>query len=253
MASVRLIPRLDIKGQNLIKGIHLEGLRVIGEPNKYAQAYYRAGADELLYIDAVASLYGRENLLDIVHHTTRDVFIPITAGGGVRTLTDVQNLLNAGADKVAINTGAVQNPEIIRDIAQRFGSQCVVLSVEAIRQPSGNWEAFTDCGRESTGLDVVDWVQHAESLGAGEILVTSVDKEGTRKGFDINLVQSISSAVSIPVIASGGMGSVDHLMHVVEDGGANAVSMADILHYNRMALEDLRYECFQRGLETRKI
>ncbi|QEE43665.1 imidazole glycerol phosphate synthase subunit HisF (plasmid) [Rhizobium sp. WL3] len=241
MGNLRLIARLDIKAPNLIKGIHLEGLRVLGDPNEYARSYYEAGADELIYMDIVASLYERNSLADIVERTSKDVFIPITVGGGVRSVEDARRLLRAGADKVAINTAAVKRPELVSEMARTFGSQCMVLSIEAKRNNvGGGWEAYTDNGREHTGLDVVEWARRGAELGAGEILVTSVDQEGTRKGFDVELVKSVTSAVNVPVIASGGMGSTDHLRAVAIEGGADAVAMADILHYKRMSLNEVR-------------
>lgn len=228
---LRIIARLDVKGPNLVKGIHLEGLRVIGDPHAHALRYYEQGADELVYVDIVASLYGRNNLVDVVERTARDVFIPITVGGGVRTIEDVQRLLRAGADKVAVNTAAVRNPPFISEAARAFGSQCVVVNIEAIRQPTGAWEAFTDNGRERTGLDAVAWALRATELGAGELLVTSVDREGTRKGFDLELTRRIADAVPIPVIASGGAGSVGDIVDVIRDGRADAVAVASLLHY----------------------
>lgn len=253
MSNIRLIARLDIKGPNLIKGIQLEGLRVIGDPQKFARQYYEQGADELIYMDIVASLYMRENLIDIVRHTASDVFIPLTVGGGVRSINDVKNLLRAGADKVAINTAAIKNPELIAAVSRRFGSQCMVLSIEAKKVPDGKWEAYTDNGREHTGLDVVEWALQGVKLGAGEILLTSVDRDGTRKGFDIALVKAVSEAVPIPVIASGGMGSVEHLLAVIKEGKADAVAMADILHYNRSNLRDIRKELLTAGLNVRSL
>lgn len=253
MSNVRLIARLDVKAPNLIKGIHLEGLRVIGDPNVHARRYYEAGADELIYMDIVASLYERNNLVDIVRRATKDVFVPMTVGGGVRSVDDARTLLRAGADKVAINTAAVKRPELIRDLAQRFGAQCVVLSIEAKLAAGGGWEAYTDNGREHTGLDAVEWARRGAELGAGEILVTSVDREGTRKGFDIQLVQAIATGVDIPVIASGGMGTTDHLVEVVRQGCADAVAMADILHYNRAGLDEIRAVACEAGLPVRRI
>jgi len=253
MAGIRLIPRLDIKGPNLIKGIHLEGLRVVGDPQEHARRYYEQGADELIYMDIVASLYGRNSLREIVSRTAQDVFIPLTVGGGVRSVDDVRELLRAGADKVAINTAAVKRPELITEVSRTFGSQCMVLSIEAKRIGPGRWEVFTDNGRERTGLDVVAWAKKAVSLGAGEILLTSVDQEGTRKGFDIELVKAVADTCSIPVIASGGMGSVDHLEDVCTRGGANAVAMADILHYRLMELTLIRENVLRRGIEVRVV
>ena len=235
-----MIPRLDIKGPNLIKGIHLEGLRVIGDPQEYATQYYNEGADELIYIDAVASLYQRNNLTDIVRRTAQNVFIPMTVGGGVRSIDDVKKMLRVGADKVAINTAAVKRPQLVKEVARRFGSQCMVLSIQAKKISDHKWEVYTDNGREKTGLDALQWAKRGAELGAGEILLTSVDQEGTRKGFDYELVKEISSAVSIPVIASGGMGSMEHLLKVVKSGQADAVAMADVLHYGRIKLREIR-------------
>jgi cyclase len=251
MANVRLIARLDIKGPNLIKGIHLEGLRVIGDPGAYARAYYEAGADELLYMDTVASLYGRNNLTDIVRHAAQDVFIPMTVGGGVRSVEDARTLLRAGADKVAVNTAAVRRPDLIGEIADSFGSQCVVLSIEAKLTANGSWEAYTDNGREHTGLDAVEWARRGVALGAGEILVTSVDREGTGKGFDVELVRAVSGAVGVPVIASGGMGGAQHLIEVVRDGGADAVAVAKVLHSNALTLPQMRAAALREGLGVR--
>ena len=198
MSNVRLIARLDIKGPNLIKGIHLEGLRIVGAPADYALKYYNAGIDEFIYMDSVASLYGRNHLAEIVSAAVKDIFVPITVGGGIRSTDDVTQILRSGADKVAINTAAVSNPELISKVAQRFGSQCMVLSVEAKKCGSNSWEVYTDGGRERTGIDVVSWVQQAAELGVGEILLTSVDMEGTRRGFDIALVDAVTSVSRFP-------------------------------------------------------
>jgi cyclase len=249
--NLRLIARLDIKSQNLIKGVHLEGLRVIGSPAEYARRYYAQGADELLYMDCVASLYGRNHLENIVREAAKDIFIPITVGGGIRSVDDATRVLRAGADKVAVNTAVVVNPELITQIAHRFGSQCMVLSVEA-KQISGNrWEVFTNNGRERTGQDVVEWVRKAVDLGAGEILLTSVDREGTRKGFDVPLIDAVTAAVSVPVIASGGMGKPEDLISAVQDGHADAIAMADILHYQRASIGDIRTTALSSGLHVR--
>lgn len=249
--SVRLIGRLDVKGPNLIKGVHLEGLRVLGDPQRYARRYYEEGADELLYIDVVASLYGRSKLTEIVRQTAENVFVPLTVGGGVRSSEDVYELLRAGADKVAINTAAVLRPALISEVAKRFGSQCVVLSIEAKRTERGRWEIYTDCGREKTGLDAVRWACKGVELGAGEILLTSIDQEGTGKGYDVELVQSISSVVSVPVIASGGYGTANHLHDVVFQGGADAVAVAGALHYDRVTFDILRAQATSFGIKVR--
>ena len=253
MGNLRLIPRLDIKGPNLIKGIHLEGLRVVGDPQAFARRYYEEGADELIYMDIVASLYGRNSLKDIVSRTARDVFIPLTVGGGVRSVDDVRELLRAGADKVAVNTAAVNRPALVTEVARAFGSQCMVVSIEAKRQAPGRWEVFTDNGRERTGRDVVEWAREATRLGAGEILLTSVDQEGTRKGFDVDLVKAVVAATSVPVIASGGMGTLDHLVDVCVRGHADAVAMADVLHYDRLGLAQIREHARANGLNVRQL
>jgi len=251
MRRVRLIARLDIKGPNLIKGIHLEGLRVIGSPNEHALRYYKQGADELIYMDCVASLYGRNSLGEIVEKAAKDVFVPMTVGGGIRSVDDANHLLRCGADKVAINTAAVSNPNLISDVANRFGNQCMVLSVEAKMTGPKSWEAYTDNGREKTGIDVINWVKQGVSLGAGEVLLTSVDKEGTRKGFDIDLVRAVTREVSVPVIASGGMGKLEDVSEVVKVGNADAVAMADILHYKRATIGDIRSAAEAAGIELR--
>jgi cyclase len=251
LRNTRLIARLDIKGPNLIKGIHLEGLRVMGSPNEYARLYYQQGADELIYMDCVASLYGRNSLRDIVESAAQDVFVPMTVGGGIRSVDDATALLRSGADKVAVNTAAVANPELISDIAQRFGSQCMVLSIEAKQIEAARWEVYTDNGRERTGLDVIEWVRRGVALGAGEILLTSVDREGTRRGFDVALVRAVTAEVSVPVIASGGMGTPQDLVDVVLQGEADAVAMADILHYRRAAIGDIRAVAQAAGLHVR--
>lgn len=253
MGNLRLIARLDIKAPNLIKGIHLEGLRVIGDPNDYARKYYEAGADELVYMDIVASLYERNSLADIVEKTTREVFIPITVGGGIRSIDDVIQTLRAGADKVAVNTAAVRRPELLTEMAERFGSQCVVLSIEAKRDGKGGWEAYTDNGREHTGRDAVEWAAQGVALGAGEILVTSVDQEGTRKGFDVELARAVCEAVPVPMIVSGGMGTVDHLVEVVREAHPDAVAIADALHYGRMSLPDIRAAALAADLPVRTL
>jgi cyclase len=234
MKSLRIIPRLDVKGPNLVKGVHFEGLRVLGKPEDFASRYYLEGADELIYIDAVASLYGRQNLLEIVRRAAQNIFIPLTAGGGIRTIEDIMNVLRAGADKVAINTRAINNPSFIKEAAKTFGSQCIVISIQAKYRRSGKYEALTDNAREKTGKDVFDWARQAVDLGAGELLITSVDREGTGQGYDIELIRKISTAVPVPVIACGGAGKLQHFLEVVKEGHADAVCAASIFHYHRL-------------------
>ena len=251
MKNVRLIGRLDVKGPNLIKGIHLEGLRVVGDPQVYARRYYEQGVDELIYIDIVASLYGRNSLGDIVARAAKDVFVPMTVGGGLRSIDDVRNMLRTGADKVAINTAAIRRPELITEIAKSFGSQCMVLGIEAKRTGNGEWQCFTDNGREFTGLDVIQWCKEGYSRGAGEILLTSIDQEGTRKGMDNALIEAVTAAVPIPVIASGGVGTANHVMDAFACG-ADAVAMADAFHYDRLALSEIRAAAIQAGHRVRR-
>ena len=253
MRNIRLIARLDVKGPNLIKGIHLEGLRVIGKPNEYALKYYNQGIDELIYMDSVASLYGRNSLGDIVKSAAHNIFVPMTVGGGLRSIEDVSNILRSGADKVAINSAAVKNPKLISEIAAKFGSQCMVLSVEAKKISHNSWEVYIDNGRERTYKDVIEWVKFAVDLGAGEILLTSIDQEGTRSGFDISLVKAVTSSVSVPIIASGGMGTPSDLSKVVLEGQADAVAMADILHYERETVDNLRQLAKSEGLQVRDL
>lgn len=253
MSNLRIIPRLDIKGKNLIKGVQLEGLRVMGDPHEFALDYYYAGADELVYMDIVASLYGRNNLSDIIRRAADQVFIPITVGGGIRSVEDARHILRSGADKVAINTAAIARPELISEVARHFGSQAMVLSVEAKQVAQGKWEAYTDNGRERTGLDVLQWVQRGVEMGAGEILLTSVDREGTRKGFDIDLISQVSRLATVPVIASGGMGSIEDFLKVAELAGPDGISMADTLHYKRVRLGDIRAAALKAGLAVRQV
>lgn len=228
---VRIIPRLDIKGPNLVKGVHLEGLRVLGKPEDFADYYYQSGADELLYMDIVASLYERNSLDDIISKTAKKVFIPLIVGGGLRSVEDIRRVLRAGADKVTLNTAAIRNPKIISEAANIFGSSTITVTIEAIAQADGTYQAFTDNGREYTGKEVVSWAKEIESLGAGEIIITSVDREGTGKGYENKLTALISKAVSIPVIASGGAGKIDDVTEVVKAAQVQAVAVASIFHY----------------------
>lgn len=232
MANIRVIPRLDIKGPNLVKGIHLEGLRVLGKPERFAKFYYENGADELMFMDVVASLYERNSLQEIITQTAKEIFIPLTVGGGLRSIEDINNVLRAGADKVALNTAAINDPNLIRKAAKKFGSSTIVVAIEAIKQDGGNYLAFTDNAREYTGKDVVEWAQTIEEMGAGEICLTSVDREGTGQGYDLDLIKRVSDVVSIPVIAHGGAGKAEDVSSAINKGGADAVTMASILHYD---------------------
>ena len=239
-SNVRIISRLDIKGPNLVKGIHLEGLRVLGDPEDFAKYYYQEGADELFYMDVVASLYERNSLSDIITKTAKNIFIPITVGGGIRTLDDIGNVLKAGADKVCINTAAIKNPEFIKEASRAFGSSTIVVAIEAIRQNNGQYQAFTDNAREHTGVDVFDWAKKVQDLGAGEIVLTSVDKEGTGTGMDIELISKVSSVVSLPVIAHGGVGNPNHVVDAIKKGHATAVAVASVTHYDFVAKNNFK-------------
>lgn len=251
MSFLRIIARLDIKGPNLIKSVQLEGVRVIGDPREHAMRYYKDGADELLYIDAVASLYRRNGLAEVVRYTAEHVFVPLTVGGGIRSLADVEMLLRSGADKVAINTAAVHRPNLITEVAHRFGSQCMVLQVDAKRRSGGGWEAYVDGGREKTGKDAIQWIREGIDRGAGEILITSVDREGTRRGMDLALIGEVVSVSSAPVIASGGVGEVSDMVVAATTTNCSAVAVADILHYKRASLHDIRAAAVQGGVAVR--
>lgn len=250
MRLSRLISRLDVKGENLIKSVQFEGLRVMGDPAEAAIHYYEGGIDEILYVDPVASLYGRNGLHDILRRTVRDVFVPITAVGGIRCVDDARAVLRSGADKVGVNTAALARPQLIGELAEEFGSQCVVLSIEAKARPNGTWECFAENGRETTGRGPSDWASEAVGRGAGEVLVTSVDREGTRRGFDDALVASVRASVDVPVIASGGMGTPEHLVSVL-DAGADGAAVADAFHYDRWEVSALRDALTERRVRLR--
>ena len=249
----RLVARLDVKGEHLIKAIQLEGLRKVGSPSIFAKRYYEEGIDEVLIMDVVASLYRRDHLLEVLKSVSSEVFVPITVGGGVRTVSDFEILLENGADKVAINSAALETPNLLSECAHRFGSQAVVLSVEAKRLPDGEWEALFNCGRESSGRNVREWVAQAVKLGVGEILVTSVDYEGTRSGFDCELMRMVTSKVQVPVIASGGMGTVQHFLDLGSTSDVSGVAMADVLHYERFTLSEIRDAAEFIGLNVRNV
>ena len=251
MPVPRVIARLDVKAPNLVKGIHLEGLRVMGDPQTFARRYYEDGIDEILYVDIVASLYGRNNILDVVRRTAEDVFVPLTVEGGLRSIDDVRAALRSGADKVAINTAAVARPALVTEVAEAFGSQCMVLSIQTKKVGPDRWEAYTDNGRERTGLDALEWAQRGERLGAGEILVTSVDREGTRKGVELDFLRSLTAAVSIPVIACGGVGTPQHVREAMVDGRADAVAAASMFHYGLHSVGAVKSALEEAGVTVR--
>lgn len=227
----RIIPRLDIKGPNLVKGIHLEGLRVLGKPEDFASAYFQQGADELIFQDVVASLYQRNQLDGVVSRMSEEVFIPITVGGGIRSLEDIERILRAGADKVAINTAAIRDRDFIGQAVRVFGSSTIVVTIEALAVQGRGYVAYTDNGREDSGLEVQRWAKEVEDFGAGEILLTSIDREGTGKGCDLTLVNEICETVSIPVVAHGGAGSADDVVAVFQESTASGIAAASMFHY----------------------
>lgn len=232
MKSIRIIPRLDIKGPNLVKGIHLEGLRVLGKPEDFARYYYESGADELMFMDVVASLYERNSLKEIISKTAQEIFIPLTVGGGLRTIKDIKEVLRAGADKVSLNTAVIKNPDLVKEAALEFGSSTIVVTVEVIKAENGQYLAYTDNGRDYTGVEVLDWAQRVEDYGAGELVVTSVDREGTGGGYDIKLTKMLAEKLTIPVIAHGGPSRLDHLSEAINEGKADAIAIGSMLHYN---------------------
>lgn len=251
MHTKRVIARLDIKNEYVIKGIHLEGLRKIGDPNEMAFEYYQQRADEIILMDAVAAYYDRNSLDQIISKATENIFIPITVGGGVRSVDDISRLLRSGADKVALNTQAIKTPELITQAARVFGSQCIVASIEAKRGASGGWEAYIENGREPTGRDVMVWAKEVVDRGAGEILVTSVDQEGTRKGYDLELMHDLSQLLPVPVVASGGAGSCRDVVELFSATEVEGAAMAACLHYQDTSIADVKMTLGDAGVAVR--
>lgn len=248
---IRIIPRLDIKKATVVKGIHFEGLRVVGDPLELAEAYYQGGADEILYADMVASLYGRNSLFPLVERAARKVFIPLTVEGGLKSVDDIAQALRSGADKVSINTAAIANPGLLRDAVERFGSQAIVLSVQAKNRAPGHWEAFTEMGREPSGRNVLDWVKEALDHGIGEVLLSSIDKDGTRSGFDVPLIEAVAKIATCPLIVSGGAGSAKDIAEVAKIDGVDAVAVASILHYGAVTMAGLKSDLADAGVTVR--
>ena len=251
MLAKRIIPCLDVTGGRVVKGVNFVELRDAGDPVEIAKRYNDEGADEITFLDITASSDDRNIILHVVEQVAEQVFIPLTVGGGVRTVDDVRRLLNAGADKVSINTAAVNNPQVVADAAGKVGSQCIVVAIDAKQVAPGKWEVFTHGGRNRTGLDVVEWAQKIAFLGAGEILLTSMDRDGTKNGFDLGLTRAVSDAISIPVIASGGVGSLDHLADGVTQGRADAVLAASIFHFGDHTVREAKELMRARGIEVR--
>jgi len=251
MLAKRIIPCLDVNAGRVVKGVNFVALRDAGDPVEIARRYDEQGADEITFLDITASSDARDIILHIVERVAEQVFIPLTVGGGVRSVEDVRKLLNAGADKVSINTAAVNNPQVIADAAGKVGSQCIVVAIDAKQTAPGKWEVFTHGGRNNTGLDAVEWARKVVSLGAGEILLTSMDRDGTRIGFDLGLTRAVSDAVSVPVIASGGVGSLEHLADGVSAGHADAVLAASIFHFGEHTVREAKELMRARGIEVR--
>ena len=247
---LRIMPRLDIKAPNLVKGIRLEGLRVLGSPAEFASQYFEDGADEIIYQDIVASLYERNSLSDLVTQTSEKLFVPLTVGGGLRSIDDIQLILRAGADKVCINTAAIARPGFITEAAEKFGTQCIVVAIETIRQRDGSWKAFTDNGREHSNLDAVKWAHEAVEMGAGELFLTSVDREGTQKGFDCDFIKLLAKEVKVPVVAHGGAGSLEHIKEVAQLG-VDGISLAYLLHYKKITISEIKDFLLEGGVEVR--
>lgn len=248
----RIIPCLDVSAGRVVKGVHFVGLRDAGDPVEIARRYDREGADELTFLDITASVEQRDLILPIIEAVAAEVFIPLTVGGGVREVNDVRRLLNAGADKVSINTTAVTHPRIVADAAARFGSQCIVVAIDAKANENGDWEVFIHGGRTATGLDAIDWAVKMQALGAGEILLTSIDRDGTKSGFNIPLTSAVADAVSIPVIASGGVGNLQHLSDGILLGHADAVLAASIFHFGEYSVQDAKEHMRRNGIEVRQ-
>ena len=251
MLAKRIIPCLDVNAGRVVKGVNFVELRDAGDPVEVARRYDEQGADEITFLDITASSDQRDIILDVVSRVAEQVFIPLTVGGGVRSVEDVRRLLNAGADKVSMNTAAVQNPQLVADASAKVGAQCIVVAIDAKRSGPGHWEVFTHGGRKGTGLDAVEWARKVQRLGAGEILLTSMDRDGTKSGFDIDLTRAVSEAVDVPVIASGGVGSLQHLADGVTRGKADAVLAASIFHYGEHTVREAKEYMRDQGIEVR--
>lgn len=252
MKQPRIMARMDIKGPNLVKTVKTEGLRVVGSPSEFATRYYEEGIDELIYLDVVASLYQRSLDFDLVRSVASNVFVPLTVGGGIRSMHDIEAALHAGADKIAINTYATQQPAFLQEAAERFGSQCMVLFVQAKKSGDSRWEVYTEGGREKTGRDALEWVQEALSYGIGEILLTSIDRDGTKSGYDLDLCRAVASIAQVPVIADGGAGSPEDVCSVLETG-VDAAAISSLLHYKENSIADIKIALAGKGIPVRTV
>ncbi|MGQ0582347.1 MAG: imidazole glycerol phosphate synthase subunit HisF [Reyranella sp.] len=253
MLKVRIIPCLDVKDGRVVKGVQFESLRDAGDPVEQARIYDAAGADELTFLDITASHENRDTILDVVARTAEQCFMPLTVGGGVRTIEDIRRLLLAGADKVGINSAAVTRPEFVKEAAEKYGDQCIVVSIDSRQTAPGKWEVFTHGGRKGTGLDTLDWARRMAQSGAGELLITSMDRDGTKSGFDLELTRAVSDAVPVPVVASGGVGTLDDLLDGVTKGGASAVLAASIFHFGDFTIAQAKEHLARAGVPIRQI
>jgi cyclase len=250
MAAIRVIPCLDVKEGRVVKGVHFENLIEAGDPVEHAAFYSREKADELVFLDISATIEGRKTMVDVVKKVSEVVFIPLTVGGGITSLQDIEKLLKAGADKISINTSAVKTPELIKEGAEKFGSQCIVVAIDGKKSAQG-WEVCIESGKTPAGIDVMEWAKQVEDLGAGEILLTSIDMDGTQKGYDIEMTRTVADNVRVPVIASGGAGTLEHLSMVVKEGKASAVLLASLLHFRKYTVKEIKNYFREQGLEVR--
>jgi len=251
MVAVRIIPCLDVKDGKVVKGIHFENLKIAGDPVENASFYSKEGADEIVFLDISATIEGRKTMVEVVKRVAEVVFIPLTVGGGINSIDDIEKLLSNGADKISINTAAVKNPKIIEESAKKFGSQCIVIAIDAKKIGESKWEVYIESGKKPTGIDVIEWAKKVEDLGAGEILLTSIDRDGTQDGYDIELTKSVSENVNIPVIASGGAGKLEHLYDAIVYGKASAVLIASLLHFRILTIPQIKSYLKERGIEVR--
>ena len=251
MVAKRIIPCLDVKDGKVVKGVHFRNLKFAGDPVENASYYSKEGADEIVFLDISATIEGRKTMIDVVKRVAEVVFIPLTVGGGIRKLSDIEEILKSGADKISINTAAVKNPDLIKEASRKFGSQCIVVAIDAKRKSDNRWEVYIESGKTPTGLDAIEWAKKVEDLGAGEILLTSIDMDGTQQGYDIELTRRVSENVNIPIIASGGAGKLEHLYDVIVKGKASAVLLASVLHYRKFTIPQIKNFLKDKGINVR--
>lgn len=251
MVTKRIIPCLDVKDGKVVKGVHFRNLKFAGDPVENASYYSKEGADEIVFLDISATIEGRKTMIDVVKRVAEVVFIPLTVGGGIRKLSDIEEILKSGADKISINTAAVKNPDLIKEASRKFGSQCIVVAIDAKRKSDDRWEVYIESGKTPTGLDAIEWAKKVEDLGAGEILLTSIDMDGTQQGYDIELTRRVSENVNIPIIASGGAGKLEHLYDVIVKGKASAVLLASVLHYRKFTIPQIKNFLKDKGINVR--